>query len=38
MSKFYTLVRNIEKLKKEIEETKSVEDFIKVYNSFKYLF
>ena len=26
------------KLKKEIEETKSVEDFIKVYNSFKYLF
>ncbi|WP_405349586.1 DNA primase [Fusobacterium animalis] len=26
------------KLKKEIEKTKSVEEFIKVYNSFKYLF
>ena len=27
-----------EKIKKEIEKTKSVEEFIKVYNSFKYLF
>jgi len=26
------------KLKKEIAKTKSVEEFIKVYNSFKYLF
>ena len=26
------------KLKKEIEKTKNVEEFIKVYNSFKYLF
>ena len=26
------------KLKKEIEKTRNVEEFIKVYNSFKYLF
>ena len=32
------LQKENEQLKKEIEETKSVEDFIKVYNSFKYLF
>ncbi|MDC7956270.1 DNA primase, partial [Fusobacterium simiae] len=34
------IIKKIEfgKLKKEIEKSKSVEEFIKVYNSFKYLF